>query len=66
VYVRAEEEKGSIISGDVADIETDGVGRSFEEVVKGWAESRRIACVIVGWKRPPWRGELAPRWVGST
>jgi hypothetical protein len=31
----------------------------------GWEERRRIASVIVGWKRPPWE-EYALRCVGRT
>lgn len=31
--------------------------------VKGARERRRMACVMVGWKRPPW-GEWARRWQG--
>lgn len=65
-YVRVLEVKGSIISGDLGDIETLGVGRSEEVVEKGWGERRRIAWVMVGWKRPPWTGEYAQRWVGRT
>lgn len=30
-----------------------------------WEERRRIACVIVGWNRPP-KGECWSRWVGRT
>lgn len=35
------------------------------EVGGGGAERRRMACVIVGWKRPP-KGEWARRCVGRT
>lgn len=54
------------MSGDEGEMETFGVERGEEVEEKGWEERRRIACVIVGWKRPPWTGEYAPRWVGRT
>lgn len=58
--------KGSTISGDLGEMETSGVGRLCGVGEKGCEERRRIACVIVGWKRPPWMGEYALRWVGRT
>ena len=54
------------MSGDEGEMETFGVEREEMVEEKGWEERRRIACVRVGWKRPPWTGEYAPRWVGRT
>jgi hypothetical protein len=54
VYVKALDEKGSIISGDLRDIDTRGVSAECGVREKGCEERRRIAWVIVGWKRPPW------------
>ena len=52
-YVRAFEVKGSKISGDLGDMETSGLIRLGGVAEKGCEERRRIACVVVGWKRPP-------------
>lgn len=61
------EVKGSIMSGDLGDMEVFGGAWKSEGIVeKGWEERRRIACVMVGWKRPPLMGEYARRWVGRT
>lgn len=59
--MRAVEEKGSTISGLEGDKEgSDALGCGAEEEKKGCDESRRMAWVIVGWKRPPW-GEYIDR-----
>lgn len=47
----------------VAVVERAGNEDGGKVFVNGARERRRIACVIVGWKRPPW-GECARRWVG--
>lgn len=49
VYVRAEEENGSMISGEDGDTETWGVCNSVAGALeKGCEERRRIAWVMVG------------------
>jgi hypothetical protein len=48
VYVNAEEEKGSIISGEEGEAETDGGGYSCGVELNGCEERSRIAWVIVG------------------
>jgi hypothetical protein len=45
--------KGSIISGDLGDMEASGLFSSRGVAENGCEERRRIACVVVGWKRPP-------------
>jgi hypothetical protein len=40
--------KGSIMSGDLGEMEKLGVGRSEAIGENGWEERRRIACVMVG------------------
>ena len=55
VYVDGEE-KGSIMSGESGEAEAgEATGP-----VKGGEERRRIHCVTVGWKSPPW-AEYADR-----
>lgn len=56
-YVMARPLKGSLIAGEAS------VFRVFEN---GCEERSRMAWVRVGWKRPPWEGEYAVRWVGRT
>ena len=41
------------------------LGSAELEVLEGWSEIRRTACVMVGWKGPP-NGECLRRCVGST
>lgn len=50
-YVNAPAANGSDISikGSSEEEELD----VFAEASKGWEERSRIACVMVGWKRPP-------------
>jgi hypothetical protein len=57
--------KGSVRSGDLGlregeEWEVLGLGSEAEN---GWAERRRIAWVMVGWKRPPC-GEYLVRCIG--
>jgi len=47
VYVKADDEKGSIMSGEEGEVETGAVWWSKEVELKGYEESSRIACVIV-------------------
>ena len=53
VYVKALEEKGSMMSGEESNAETEGRCFSDEMVLNGCEERSRIAWVIVDWKRPP-------------
>lgn len=61
--VRCPPLKGSMRSGLFGDV-VGFVGGSFSSR-KGPRDRRRIACVMVGWKRPP-NVEWADRWVGRT
>ncbi len=53
-YVDVPVENGSVDSIVWRRIEFGVVCRLFEGLEKGWEERRRIACFMVGWKRPPW------------
>ena len=64
--MRALAENGSMMSGLFGDMETSGFDRLDWEAENGGEERRRIAWVIVGWKRPPCAGEYALRCVGRT
>jgi hypothetical protein len=61
--VRCPPLKGSMRSGLLGDV-IGFLGGSFSSK-NGPRESKRIACVMVGWKRPP-NDECAERWVGKT
>jgi hypothetical protein len=69
-YVSSPEVNGSLISGLLSF--SDAFLESFSErgasrwsVEKGWLDKRRIACVNVGWNKPPC-SEYACLCVGRT
>ena len=51
MYVRADEENGSMISGEEVAVYCRAK-ISWAALEKGWEERRRIAWVMVDWNRP--------------
>ena len=58
--------KGSVRSGDfgLSDGEVCEVLGLVSKEENGCVERRRMACVMVGWKSPPY-GEYLLRWIGK-